>query len=308
MKAKLAEVSIADLQLPDDIMHRSVDHLTSSIGELGVIQEPVVRESDKLLICGADRIAALLRLGEQRAQVKLVEVTDERVARMRVDENLRRRSMPPVDVVEETIEELAATMEDDPRQPGKRGRIKGAKRKAREVVASKLGVQEASLRRRIERRRKRGEPPPPPKEKKDAPPPIKCIGMEVDRSFLSHAASIQRAVASAADTIARATAALAPLEELPFPSPVLQTLRGKLRTLRVEVLGWRPTSLCPYCKGLGGVQDDCAACQTKGWLPACRENGVPERLWDEQAPMVQVAGHLKAIEDVTEPEEEAGVW
>ncbi len=88
--------------------------------------------------------------------------------------------------------------------------------------------------------------------------------------------------------------------EIGFPSAMLQRLIEENHDAYSRLKNALPSSICPHCKCLAGVQEECAGCHTLGWISQGQEAGVPKELWveDRASAVVQFRGGLKRIDDV----------
>ena len=131
-------------------------------------------------------------------------------------------------------------------------------------------------------------------------PVVQTLGMPENAAWLKQVAEIQYELTRAHDYTLKGLRALERLAsaKLPFPEQRLQQLRATLaECVRMQELAW-PFSLCPYCKGIAGVQEGCAACLTMGWIPKSLVSGVPDKLWDQVDRVVMVAGEARRITDM----------
>lgn len=289
-------VAIAKLVLPDDIHElakepRIADRLIS-IKRLGLLNEPIVRLSDMKLLAGRDRIAAHIHGGIQEARVKLVECDDDTCIDIEIEENLQRRHDPAEqrELEQRALDRAEARIagERDGETPRKAGRPKTPRGRAREEIAEAKGVKPESVRRAEYRHRERqnkalvevaetGVPAPPPTS------PIKTLGMDLDAAFLAKVNAIMGYIKEATAKARGAQSALTQLKnaELGYPSARLQRLHEDLHDVTARVAAAIPVSLCPGCKGLHGVQEECAMCVGSGFIVKSQQDGVPENLWLE---------------------------
>jgi ParB-like chromosome segregation protein Spo0J len=270
----------------------------ASIAALGMIHEPVVRASDMRIVCGEDRVAAHFVNGAKTVLCKMVECTDEEFAAMRNAENLQRRNVvvEQRNLVVERITAIAAEIADapPPALPEKRGRgaPKGDRAKARERLAEELGVTAETLR-KVEWKAKRAESVPVPG------PVVRSLGMTLSAEFTAKAALAQTYIDAANRALMVAQQSLTKMANdvgCAFPPARLQRLHSDVHDLAVRIRGARPCSLCPWCKGLDGYQDDCPACQGTGFITQSQEVAVPRELLDVDAPCVMKGGVLYMLD------------
>jgi hypothetical protein len=63
----------------------------------------------------------------------------------------------------------------------------------------------------------------------------------------------------------------------PMPQRV-QHFHDDLTNVGSALRGMRPDSLCPYCRGLNKVKDECSGCETLGYITEAQTEGVPPEL------------------------------
>lgn len=333
------DVKISSLLLPADwlkiVEEPEVAERAESIDKLGMIHEPVVRSPSMKLIAGRRRVASLVRLGREVATVKLVECTDEEALEIEYQENLQRRRYTDEEeralrakrIAELKALEARETKGPAPRHPpaerSKPGRTKSSHGKAREKVAKERGVKPGSIRQQEYRERKRAAEtvPTPEAELRQLAAPVKTLGFELDQAYIAGVSAVQVLMREAGARLRQAQASLTQLRngELGYPEARLDRLREALKSLTAEIAAAVPTSLCPFCKGLPGVQEDCQACMGAGWITAGQMAGVPPELLREDEPMVMVQGVMHyaseymgeddgALELEDEDEDEEDVW
>jgi hypothetical protein len=128
---------------------------------------------------------------------------------------------------------------------------------------------------------------------------LSTYGVPMNEAWLREVVSIQRKVKSAQRLISDARAILSALVEsdLPIHKP---TLRGVMRDCaRVVTLAHSvmPVSLCPYCKGIASVQEQCVMCKALGYLTVGQTLNVPTELKSMNHRMVMVGRKLVPITD-----------
>jgi hypothetical protein len=69
-----------------------------------------------------------------------------------------------------------------------------------------------------------------------------------------------------------------------------------LRTAAARLKQHMPHALCPWCKGQAGVQEQCAACVSTGWIGKGQALQAPKELRDSGN--VSVNGKLVSIESL----------
>lgn len=291
----LKEVTLATIHLPGDFKKRldapHVAERAKSISSSGLIHEPLVRRKGKKweVIAGLDRVAAHFVAQKDTVSVKVVECTDEEVQRIRREENVQRRhdkeeqSRLMGELLEQYTEE---ELEAEPEKPKK------ARVRARERVAAELGLATETI------RKKEWEA-----EQETVPtgPPIKTLGMSLSADFSKKVALAQSYLDAAEGDLKRAQSRITTMGKelgLAFPQARLERLREEIHAQASHCRGLRPVSLCPWCKGLDGVQENCAACFGTAFITKSQEQAVPKELLDEVDPKVVVDGKVQSADSL----------
>ena len=86
-------------RLPRDATDPSFDDLVASIHRMGIIEVPIVRETKNglQLSAGHRRVSACVRLGLKSIKCILRSLTDEQMAEVNLDENLKRKTLNPIE-------------------------------------------------------------------------------------------------------------------------------------------------------------------------------------------------------------------
>lgn len=128
------------------------------------------------------------------------------------------------------------------------------------------------------------------------PPPIEDLGVDLDEAFAAGVRAVREFLGyqlQRVDAIAYSMRYLA-LAPLPVPPEAVGRMREAVNALRSAIVETMPHSVCPYCKGVDGVQSSCTHCKGFGWVASL--DGVPEALLDERAPAVIVGGEIVPLE------------
>lgn len=296
------ELPIAGMRLPRDFSRRVLEpHVlirARNIETNGMLHEPIVRKKRGMWdpVTGLDRIASHIVLKRDKVMCKVYEMTDIEAKRLRQDENIHRRwdKSERDELIRERLhqyideEELVGfTKSELARTKG--GALTAPKTRAIQRLADELGMAPGTLRAMEVKWRSK------PKE------PLATLGMELDKEFYRKVAAASRLVDKAAKNIHQAEAALTLAAHslgIMFPKEHLQFLRHQLYQQSCEVEKLRPVSLCPWCKGLDGLMEDCMACEGAGFITKGYEIEAPPELLDEQEPKVVVDGEFTPVEDV----------
>jgi hypothetical protein len=128
---------------------------------------------------------------------------------------------------------------------------------------------------------------------------LDTIGMTVDETFLNHVGRVDQYFRKASYALRTAQQELSRLanSKLDFPTRRLEYLREKAHELTNMILDTRPTSLCPYCKGLPGLLEHCAVCLTVGYVGDLVRSVCKKELLDSSAPIVMANGKETSVDD-----------
>lgn len=300
-------VRIGSLYMDGDVKARMkeerVAELAKNIEENGLLHPPTVRRSDRKLVAGRDRVAAFMFLKRKNIQVRHVECTDKECESIELSENVFRRNQTAAErnkmikqLVDLQIEILAEReWEDKPRGKGSgSGRPKAIQTQAREEVAKALGVKPDSVRRAEDRAAAADAEADGPVE-----PCIGTFGVEISKEFTDECLGIQAYLEQADKHVRQAQNALTQLanSEYEFQDAELTHYRDSLRDVGAALRAASPVSLCPYCKGTEGYQENCsAACRCFGWVGSAVMENCPPELLSQDEPMVRhMDGHYVAL-------------
>jgi hypothetical protein len=302
--------------MSDEIKSQEVKDMAESIEDTGgPIHLPVVRDSDKRLISGRTRMAAIMYNGMSWTDVRLCECNDDEMFRIERIENVSRRhdvdeqQQLIVELVEHRKKELEdekkaaaqkAIEEDRPvEKPATVGRPKKTKTVAREQVAKELGMSPAAVRMVEDRHRKKKE-----KEVEGTFQMLDfaCWGIDVKKSVMAQWVKLKDDLQEIAIRLQSAQVLITHWRKQDTPPPfhpaVMDRIYDEIKTTKKYINSQIPYSLCPYCKGTKHFQDNCKACGGLGWIPVAMRKDIPAELTDDFDPMIQVNGMLHRLEDV----------
>lgn len=186
-------------------------------------------------------------------------------------------------------------MNDAPSQPRRRGRPAQGRAAQRKLLAQKLGISERTVR----RAEANGE------QAVALTTEIDTIGMTVQEEFLVQVNEVAIYLRKAASHLRAAQQQLTYLANstLGYPESRVQRLHELAQHATAAVLDAIPTSLCPYCKGLPGVIEQCATCLTLGYVGDGIRLHVDRELLDADNPMVMVSGRRVLVETYLEEQD-----
>lgn len=290
---------LAKMVLPGDIRQRTlsphVQRLAQSIDQLGPINCPTVRKdgSRYVLLAGRDRVAAHIILQRPEVRCVVVRCTDQEAIMLELAENAHRRNVDIAEMDElcRRIDEAREKQLTEPDMPKSK---KSRQARAVERIAKEAGVDAKLLRREWRKRADRAEA----EEEKPIEVKLQDIGMPLDDGFKEKVGQIQRRAMAARDFAVKVKAMLHSMAVLPVPN----IHRRKAEELAAELTGLCerlfPAALCPYCKGVAGVQETCALCHMQGWIPQAVIETVPDKFWDRVDRIVMVAGRPERLSDL----------
>lgn len=303
-------MAIATLRLPGDWRKTLDDPGVPAMAEsqkwVGIIHEPMVRERDKLLVCGSRRVAGALHNGQESIVCKLVDCTDEEVEVLRLIENGYREHMTAdkrAELVNSLAERIALLRHEkgketlqEPRR--KKGRLKMPRTVAREIIAQATGRTPEAQRKseqRFEKKQRAKEAAIDP----DADLGINAPWADLDDDFKRRTNKVVRQTHEAATLLSRAVGALTAIVEsgLPVHQARLNRLREDVALCSKTLRGLSPSDLCPFCKGIERVQANCGGCAGTGYITANQREGVPKELWEVgEAAVVYEKGKMVPFE------------
>lgn len=311
------KVAIKSLRLPGDlrelIQDPSVVGLAEGIRDIGQAHPVIMRKSDHAIIAGRRRLAAAIRGKQTRVWVRWVECDDLDKALMSRSENLHRRHNVSADEQNRIATELVELMsrrirETDPIPRKPNGRPTTARVVARNIVASIRGVTPETLR-VYESRARRAAGKPPLKAGRPAfselvvGPQVETLGVEPDEGWMVKLVETAAQIETALRMVRQAKHHL---ESMPGPLPKVsqQHLVSAADSLAAQLRTLKPATVCPYCKALEPLVEDCEACSGSGWLGEGQMSGIPRELLDEDNPKVMVDGEIVDAEERVDEEPE----
>jgi hypothetical protein len=272
-------MDVADVRKRSKAAH--VAELAQNIRDTGdePINAPIVRTPGARLLCGRDRMAALMILKAKKVWVRFVECTDIEAADLEAWENVFRRNDNRAEVLAAAVrakEALIRAREQGTVSPAPQRSVKA---QARKEVARAAGISPASVKKAEQRAAKasaEGSAGPPPNAQSAEPsalfvPCIDLLGLPIDgktQTANDWSADVQAALDEADKHLRLAQAALKRLEVCTFPATIGQQLRAEVHRIADRVRSERPASICPWCKHVPEVTATCNPCKTLGYVSA----------------------------------------
>ncbi len=279
------------VKLADD---PEVDLLAGSIKAGLMINPPLVRASDRAVICGRRRCAAARILGQKEIEVQLCDdVSDEEADRLRIDENLRRQHFSQAEriALADRIKTRTKAIESNSDRsekvqvPKKTGHRKlSPEREAMREEATKLGVTERAIEKQVAK----------VKEEPAAYGVIPPRG----RTLQAGLQEVEQKLRACQSILARldATEGLTEAEQ-----DMLSALHRFCHHAANQVRQSMPDKVCMYCKAIPRVQKTCAACRGLGWMTRTEGGSAPKELLAGNGEvMVMSHGKIVAAASVTQ--------
>lgn len=292
------KVDAADVR--NRMKQQHVLDLAETIREYGdePIHAPTVRMPGKELLCGRDRMAALLTLKVKKLWVRPCECTDLEAADLEAIENVHRRQDSRSDVIaravavkERLLTERTPLQVSHPPQSS-------PKAEARRAVAAAAGVTTGAVRQAEYRSKQREEAERAPAEPSEpAAPTLELLGCNdaSGEAVAKFARKDQEAIDEADKYLRLAVAAL----ERMAPGGEAAALRARVASVAAFVRAARPVSVCPKCKGLPKTTvAGCKPCAGLGYVPEAVLASMRPELLDIEHPAVELDGVLYPYADV----------
>lgn len=169
--------------------------------------------------------------------------------------------------------------------------------------AKQFGIKPDSLRTKLYRQAQRQAA----KLHKD--PELDTFGLRLTASFADEVKLVRRRIRQIAKNLAAARVQTERLlrSRLPVPMAQLEQVEGLLLSLEDHVAKATPKSLCPYCKGLDKLQDDCRACAGTGLASLAQFNASPRRLREEPYAVVSEGKEVALSDFSRDPDDPFGM-
>jgi ParB-like chromosome segregation protein Spo0J len=304
------KLSSLHLDVPDIRRRSKAAHVVELAGDIAAageepIHAPTIRGKDKRLLCGRDRVAALITLKSKRAWVHVVDCTDTEAKQLELRENIYRR---PVANRSEMIAELVSLKEQQIQAHREEEGVTvspapqhSAKAEARREVARAAGMTPASVKRaEMRANAKEADPFAPAAAGEVAPafvPNLKLLGVPIEhvRQLCELAAPRQAAIDEADKHLRLAQAALKRAEH----DTQMQQLYADVHRVASRVRSCRPEMICPWCKGVPALVATCSGCQMAGYVSEEQGRNCPPELLGDADPVVVVNGQLVPYADAS---------
>ena len=307
---KSLRVDAADIRKRTKAAH--VTELAQNIRDSGneLIHALTVRADDKRLLCGRDRLAALVVLKVKAAWVHLVECNDQEAKELEVWENVYRRPIANraemlAGLVAAKEAEIQASRDAEPRTVSPAPQ-RSAKAEARKQVARAAGITTAAVKKAEQRAAAKesaaGDHGPLPSEPAasavEPAPALDLLGCDdaSAEAVAKFARKDQEAIDEADKHMRLAQAAISRMT----PSTMAQELKADVHRVAGRVRAARPEFICPWCKGLPKAEvPPCAPCGGLGYVSKEVKGRAPKELYAaDVAPLVSIDGKFRLYTDV----------
>jgi hypothetical protein len=294
-------LELAKVNLPGDIRQLAVLPHVQAIAErlrLGTLAElPVVRRQGRWrVVTGVDIVAAHLVLQWPQMRARSVKCTDLEADLLALtyqsdgarDEEMKAGLVAKINAVREQL------LRDPPKAPPVRRRSELAQ--AVKMVAKITKRDDVALL-RLARRSLQNEGEP------SDPLPVKAtiydMGFVLPRHMLDAVSQVQMRLIGIKDGLSRAIRQieLALSQKAALPALVSE-LKLSLWAQRELVSSHYPRAVCPYCKLIPGVQEQCLQCAGVGWIVEAQMQAVPDKYWDREDRIVFYNGEIRRYADL----------
>jgi len=297
-QVKYASISmdVADVRKRSKAAH--VAELADDIRKLG--DEPIhavtVRASDKRLLCGRDRMAALLILKAKSVWIHLVDCDEIEAADLEASENVHRRADNRAETLLAAVTAKEALIRAREPRTMSQAPQHSAKAQARKEVARAAGVSTAAVKKAEQRAAAKDVPSDPAgasSPPNDAPaglppPPIDLLGTPQLKGNASYdfVRVVQVPLDEADKLLRQAQAVLKRLDGVAGFATVAQQLHAEVHRVASRVRSHRPWAICPWCKCLPALVKTCAGCERRGWVSEEVARRAPTECITSSATMV----------------------
>lgn len=295
-------MDVADIRARSKRAH--ITELAANIREtLGEpIHSPTVRVPGNVLLCGRDRMAALLLLKAKKFWVRQVECSDSEARELELAENAYRRPVENrAEMIAEMVQLRTAAIKSESVVTEEQGRTvslpaeNAVKAKARKEVARAAGVSVAAVK-KAEQRAKAAKEEAPAEPAAPEPATLDLLFVDDDgaRAIMHLARGDQEAIDKADKLLQRAQAALNGLTA----NALQQQLYADVHRVASRVRSHRPEFICPWCKGLPDLLEDCQPCLSLGYVSHEIAGRAPPELRTADPPLVMIHGKAWPYADV----------
>lgn len=297
------------------------------------IHAPTIRAKDRKLLCGRDRVAALLCLKVKKIWCHVVECDDKEAKELELAENIYRRADNRSELIAQlvSLKEQQIAAQRAAAEPGTVSQAPYAQPRAiaRKAVAKAAGISPAAVRKAEQRAAKNdsgagpgraGTETPSEARRESAassspedmtgsggaagatqeedvqPLTLDLLGLGVDDDGARAVMDLavgEQAAIDDADKHLRLAQSALSRFSL---AVVQQELKEQVRRVASMVRAARPEAICPWCKGLPQIAK-CEPCHTLGWVTAEKRERAPKEL-REGPPMVAIDGVFYPYADV----------
>lgn len=206
------------------------------------------------------------------------------------------------------LEAMTAEIEEDPFRPvHKNGADVPALAVAMERCATEWGVSVRSVRQQIRRYKRENERA---LAKAHPPPPVDDLGVAQSGQHMDLVAQGKASLAQAATSCTSVSRFLSEIIEqhLPIPGAELARLHDRLLVLRADINALIPEYVCPWCKGIRALAEQCSHCHTTGVVTKELFNSAPQELRNPEKLLVLAHGRYTHVSDheKADPDDDLG--
>jgi hypothetical protein len=268
------------------------DHEMVPVEETGDVRHPLVRRTGGKyeIILGLKRAVAAARAKHKGLDFQLLDCTDQQAELLRAAD---RGNETMQDVARQLIRVLVTRAERlEPPRHGRLqtpGRPRTVRTLTREMLADELGVTTDALRKAEYRARvKAGE----------RYPAIYDYRITQPTEWIAYTNDVRVACIEALEHMNVARRALEAVEH--YGVERVNAVLLQVRHAGQRLVDHRPRQLCPYCKNVAGLVEQCGQCIREGWVGQLNETLIDHRLLGDEPLYVMREGAPVLLEGVTQ--------
>lgn len=260
------------------------------VEETGDVRCPLVRRTGGKyeIVLGLKRVVAAARAKHKGLDFQLLDCTDVQAEALRSgdrgNEMMQKVMRELVRVLVTRAERLEPPRHGRLQTPGRPRTVRAI---TREMLADELGISADSLRKAEYRARvKAGE----------RYPAIYDYRITQPTEWIAYTNDVRVACIEALEHMNVARRALEAVEH--YGVERVNAVLQQVRHAGQRLVDHRPRQLCPYCKNIDGLVEQCGMCVREGWVGQLNETLIDHRLLGDEPLYVMKNGALEQLEGV----------